>query len=98
MTKDSKLLADKATPRGNYPHIKRIGDFLYVSGTSSRKKDNSFAGVQVDEMGTTNLNIEEQTRAVLNNIGEILSSMDSGLEDVVDITTFFTPRRITPQA
>ena len=88
MTKDSKLLEDKATPRGKYPHIKRVGDFLFVSGTSSRRKDNSFAGVEVDEMGTTNLNIEQQTKAVLENIREILSSMNADLNDVVDITTF----------
>ena len=88
MNKDSKLLEDKAVPRGKYPHIKRVGDFLFVSGTSSRRKDNSLAGVSVDEMGTTDLDIEEQTKAVIENIGDILKSMDAGLEDIVDITTF----------
>ena len=88
MTKESKLLDNKATPRGKYPHIKRVGDFLFVSGTSSRRNDNSFDGVEVDEMGTTNLDIEAQTKAVLENIKEILWSMDASLKDVVDITTF----------
>lgn len=85
---DTKVLKDKARPRGKYPHIKRVGDFLYVSGTSSRRPDNTFAGVEVDEMGTTNLDIRAQTAAVLDNINTILSSMDASLKDVVDVTSF----------
>ena len=42
---ENKLIAGKASPRGAYPHIKRVGDFIYISGTSSRLPDNSFAGV-----------------------------------------------------
>ena len=82
------VLKDKATPRGKYPHIKRVGDFLMVSGTSSRRADNTFAGVEVDEMGTTKLNIEEQTAAVLENIDAILKSEGASIKDVVDVTTF----------
>lgn len=84
----SRLIDGKAKPRGKYPHIKRVGDFLYVSGTSSRRSDNSFAGVEVDEMGTTALDIREQTRAVLENIDDILKEESASLSDVVDITTF----------
>lgn len=84
----SRLIDGKAKPRGKYPHIKRVGDFLYVSGTSSRRSDNSFAGVEVDEMGTTALDIREQTRAVLENIDDILKEERASLSDVVDITTF----------
>lgn len=79
----------KVTPRGAYPHIRRAGDFLFVSGTSSRKADNSFAGVNViDEMGTMHLNIEEQTRAVLQNIEKTLATADAHMSDVVDVTSF----------
>ena len=79
----------KVTPRGAYPHIRRAGDFLFVSGTSSRKADNTFAGVNViDEMGTMHLNIEEQTRAVLQNIEKTLATADASLTDVVDVTSF----------
>ena len=84
----STVIEGKATPRGKYPHIKRVGDFLFVSGTSSRRADNSFAGVEVDEMGTTNLDIKAQTKAVLENIDAILSEYNSSLKDVVDVTTF----------
>ncbi len=61
---------------------------MYVSGTSSRRPDNSIAGAEVDEMGTTSLDIKEQTKAVLENIDDILKSEGASLNDVVDLTTF----------
>jgi 2-aminomuconate deaminase len=82
------VLKDKAKPRGKYPHIKRVGDFLFVSGTSSRRADNTLAGVAVDEMGTTNLSIREQTAAVLENIDAILQTEGASLKNVVDVTCF----------
>ncbi len=85
---ENKVLDHKATPRGKFPHVKRVGDFIYVSGTSSRRKDNSLAGVEVDEMGTTKLDIKVQTSAVLDNIADLLQSMGADLSDVVDITSF----------
>ncbi|MCT8338586.1 RidA family protein [Flavobacteriaceae bacterium TK19130] len=89
MSNKSRLVEGKATPRGAYPHVKRVGDFIFISGTSSRNSDNSFAGVhQVDEMGSMRLDIEEQTRAVIENIRDYLATEGATLEDVVDITTF----------
>ena len=77
------------TPRGAYPHTKRIGDFIFVSGTSSRRADNTIAGVEIiDNMGTKRLNIEVQTREVLLNIEKNLSKEGASLKDVVDITSF----------
>ncbi len=84
----SKLVEGKATPRGKFPHIKRAGDFLFISGTSSRRPDNTFAGVEVDEFGTTQLDIRAQTRAVIENIRDILQSMDAGLDDLVELNTY----------
>ena len=84
----SKTLSDKATPRGTYPHIRRAGDYLFVSGISARRTDNSIAGAQVDDQGTTRLDIQMQTRAVIDNIEDILKSMDCTLSDIVDVTTF----------
>lgn len=88
MSIKSQVIEGKATPRGKYPHIKKVGDFLYVSGTSSRRLDNTFAGVEVDEMGTTNLDIRAQTKAVLENIDSILKTEGSSLADVIDVTSF----------
>ncbi|ROQ55803.1 RidA family protein [Pseudomonas putida] len=82
------VVTGKAKPRGRFPHIKRAGDFLFVSGTSSRRPDNTFVGVEVDEMGTTNLDIRAQTRAVIENIRDILASENASLADLVEISTF----------
>lgn len=82
------LVTGKARPRGTFPHLKRAGDFLFVSGTSSRRPDNSLAGAEADDMGTVNLDIKVQTRAVIENIRDILQQADAELEDVVEITAF----------
>ena len=85
---ESKVIEGRAKPRGKYPHVKRAGDFLIVSGTSSRRADNTIAGADVDEFGTTHLDIRLQTRAVIENIREILRSVGSNLQDVVEITSY----------
>lgn len=84
----SKVVAGKATPRGNFPHVKIAGDLIFVSGTSSRRPDDTFVGAEVDESGTLKLDIRAQTRAVIENIRDILQSVDAGLEDLVEISTF----------
>lgn len=79
----------KVTPRGAYPHTKRVGDFIFVSGTSSRRADNTIAGVDIiDDMGTKRLNAEVQTREVLKNIEKNLANEGTTLKDVVDVTSF----------
>lgn len=89
MTKPTaKVVQGKAKPRGRFPHIKRAGGFLFVSGTSSRRPDDTFEGVTVDELGNTQLDIRAQTRAVIENIKDILNSVGAGLDDVVDVTSF----------
>jgi 2-aminomuconate deaminase len=85
---ESKVIEGKATPRGKYPHIKRAGDFLFVSGTSSRRADNSIAGAEADSLGTTRLDIRAQTRAVLENIRDILRSAGAELQDIVEVSTY----------
>jgi 2-aminomuconate deaminase len=85
---ESKVIDGQAKPRGNYPHVKRAGDFLFVSGTSSRRADNTIAGAEVDEFGTTHLDIRAQTRAVLENVRDILKSVGAQLADVVEVTTY----------
>jgi 2-aminomuconate deaminase len=85
---ESKVIAGKATPRGRYPHLKRAGDFLFVSGTSARRADNTIAGAEVDQFGTTRLDIRVQTNAVLENVRDILQSVGAGFEDIVEITAY----------
>lgn len=85
---EGKVIEGRAKPRGKYPHVKRAGDFLIVSGTSARRADNTIAGAEVDEFGTTHLDIRVQTRAVIENVREILRSVQAGLDDVVEVTSY----------
>jgi 2-aminomuconate deaminase len=77
-TADSGVLAGKARPRGAFPHFRRAGDFIFVSGTSARRADDSIAG---DDIRT-------QTRSVIENIRDILAAAGASLADVVEVSTF----------
>ena len=82
-------MSKKVTPRGAYPHTKRVGDFIFVSGTSSRRANNTIAGAEaVDNMGTKKIDVAIQTREVLKNIAENLENEGADLEDIVDVTSF----------
>lgn len=82
-------MSETVTPRGAYPHTKRVGDFIFVSGTSSRRADNSIAGAElIDSMGTKKLDVAVQTREVLQNIDKNLAKEGASLADVVDVTSF----------
>ncbi|MFG3686974.1 RidA family protein [Micromonospora sp. NPDC047740] len=88
MSGEARVVAGKAVPRGAFPHVKVAGGFVFVSGTSSRRPDNTFAGVSVDEFGTTNLDIRVQTRAVIENIRDLLRSVGADLSDLVQVTSY----------
>jgi 2-aminomuconate deaminase len=84
----SGVVSGKATPRGRFPHVRVAGDLVFVSGTSSRRPDNTIEGASVDEFGTTSLDIRAQTRAVITNIGDILNAAGSSLRDLVQVTAY----------
>jgi len=84
----SAVLPGKARPRGSYPHFRRAGDFIFISGTSARRADDSIAGATTDASGRALLDIRTQTRAVLENIRDILAAAGAGLGDVVEVSTF----------
>jgi 2-aminomuconate deaminase len=85
---ESQVVKGKAKPRGKYPHVKRAGDFLFVSGTSARRADNTIAGAEVDSMGTAHFDIRSQTRAVIDNVRDILRAQGADLKDVVEVTSY----------
>ena len=85
---EARVVAGKARPRGRYPHVKVAGGFVFLSGTSSRRPDDTIAGAEVDAMGTTSLDIRVQTRAVLENIRDLLGEVGAGLADLVSVTTY----------
>jgi 2-aminomuconate deaminase len=88
MVMESKVVPGKAQPRGKFPHVKRAGDYLFVSGTSSRRADNTIAGAEADAAGATQLDIRAQTRVVIHNISDILASFGAKLSDVVEISSY----------
>lgn len=87
MTSESHTVAGKAKPRGRFPHAKRAGDFIYVSGTSSRRPDDTFVGVDVID-GVKALDVTAQTRAVIENIRDILRAAGADLGDLVQVTSY----------
>ncbi len=88
MNQENKTLSDRAQPLGNYPHVKRVGNLIFVSGTSSRRPDNSHEGVEIHPDGSVTLDIRKQTKAVIENINTLLESVGANLSNLVDVTTF----------
>lgn len=85
---DSPATGPLVTPRGAFPHVRTAGGVVHVSGTSARRPDNTIAGASVDEMGTTDLDIGEQTAAVLENIERVLATVGLDRTHLVDATSF----------
>jgi len=84
----SAVVPGKAWPRGTFPHFRRAGDFIFISGTSARRADDSIAGAELDAAGKRVLDIRAQTRAVLGNIGDILTRAGASLADVVEVSAY----------
>ncbi|HEV2284826.1 MAG TPA: RidA family protein [Steroidobacteraceae bacterium] len=85
---DSAVIPGKARPRGPFPHLRRAGEFIFVSGTSARRADDSIAGAEVGAGGAVLLDIRVQTRAVIENVRDILAAAGASLADVVEVSTF----------
>ena len=84
----SAVVPELFKPRGRYPHFRRAGDFIFVSGLSSRQADNTIVGASADAMGTMQLDIRAQTRGVIENLSRILTAAGASLSDVVEIVAF----------
>jgi enamine deaminase RidA (YjgF/YER057c/UK114 family)/aromatic ring-opening dioxygenase catalytic subunit (LigB family) len=86
------LTTDKAAaPVGAYPHARRVGDVLYLSGVGPRQPGtNAIPGGPIrDENGKDlDYDVAAQTRAVVENIRQILEAAGSSLDKVVDVTAF----------
>ncbi len=80
--------SNRLQPRANYPLARQTGDFIFVSGTSARRPDNTFSGAEADIMGTVTLDIRAQTRGVLENMRMQLTDLGADLEDLVDLTCY----------
>jgi 2-aminomuconate deaminase len=82
------ILNERAGALANYPHARRVGDLIFVSGVSSRRHDNTHEGVTIHDDGRVELDIRAQTRAVIENIRAILNAAGADLEHIVDTTVF----------
>lgn len=79
-------------PVGAYPHARRVGDLIYVSGMGPRKRgEKTIPGVTMDASGNvTDYDIAVQTRSVFENIRVILEDAGSRFENIVDVLVFLT--------
>jgi reactive intermediate/imine deaminase len=79
-------------PVGPYPHAKRIGNLLFLSGVGPREKgSNKIPGVELDENGNIiSYDIEKQCHSVFKNVKYILEDSGSSWDKLIDVTVFLT--------
>lgn len=79
-------------PVGKYPHARRVGDLLFLSGVGPREKGTPIIpGVELNSDGTIkSYNIEIQCRSVFKNVKNILEESGSSWNQLVDVTVFLT--------
>jgi 2-aminomuconate deaminase len=88
-----KIHADKAPePVGLYPHARRVGNLLFLSGVGPRKRGSKeIPGVTLDDQGNiTAYDIALQCHSVFENVKLILEASGARWEDLVDVTVFLT--------
>jgi 2-aminomuconate deaminase len=81
-----------AKPLGAYPHARRVGNLLFLSGIGSRNPvDNTIPGLALDAEGNiVNYDIEAECRQVFANVKAVLEASGSSWENIVDVTVFLT--------
>ena len=81
-----------AAPLGAYPHARRVGNLLFLSGIGPRSaKDNSIPGLQLNEDGSIRTyDIEAECHAVFANVRAVLEASGSSWDKIVDVTVFLT--------
>ena len=91
-----KFESDKAPkPVGAYPHARKVGNLLFLSGVGPRIPDSKeIPGVELDKDGNViSHDIEAQCHSVFNNIRIILEESGSNWQNLVDVTVFLTDMR-----
>jgi len=81
-----------AKPLGAYPHARRVGNLLFLSGIGSRSAvDNTIPGLELDEAGNIlKYDIAAETHQVMTNVKAVLEASGSCWENIVDVTVFLT--------
>ncbi|MEC9475769.1 MAG: Rid family hydrolase [Planctomycetota bacterium] len=86
-------MSDRAPePVGPYPHARRAGDFIFLSGVGPRARGQSdIPGVTLDEAGNiVEYCIETQCRSCFENVQKVVEDAGAQWQDVVDVTAFLT--------
>jgi len=82
------VMGGRASALASYPHLREFNGMLFVSGTSSRRPDNTHIGATRIDGDQWELDIRKQTRAVLENIKVILGTVGAGIEHLLALTVF----------
>ena len=88
-----KVISSKAPdPVGLYPHARKVGNFLFLSGVGPREKGCSkIPGVELDDLGQIiSYDFEIQCHSVFRNIKFILEDAGSSWDKIIDVTVFLT--------
>jgi 2-aminomuconate deaminase len=81
-----------AKPLGAYPHARKVGNLLFLSGIGSRSAaDNSIPGLQLDDSGQIlSYDIAAECRSVFANVKAVLEASGSAWENMIDVTVYLT--------
>ncbi len=94
MNHDTSIIHSSKAPEpvGAYPHARKVGDLLFLSGVGPRERGTKkIPGVELDEKGNiVSYDIEQQCHSVFRNIRTILEENGSAWEKMVDVTVFLT--------
>jgi len=84
--------ASAAKPLGAYPHARKVGNLLFLSGIGSRSAvDNNIPGLELDEKGNIlKYDIEAECHSVFANVKAVLEASGSSWDKIVDVTVFLT--------
>jgi len=84
------MIADAAAPSDNFPHMREVNGFIYVSGLSSRRVDGTYIGMETKEDGSVVSDVEAQVEGCLDNLSDMLGAVGVDLSHLVDVTVFLT--------
>jgi len=90
----SKLIntENAAKPLGDYPHARKVGNLLFLSGIGSRSaKDNSVPGLVISKQGKIkSYDIEAECHSCFANVKAILEASGTNWKNIIDVTVFLT--------
>ena len=79
-------------PLGAYPHARKVGNLLFLSGIGPRNpNDNSIPGLELDKDGNiVSYDIEAECHSVFANVKAVLEASGSSWDKIIDVTVFLT--------